>query len=141
MSVQAFDSLRTARDTAPVLSSGKQTPPLRGVFLMGSAERRAKVWVDFGLLRQALDPPFGLQSRDRGDGLTAGEPVQRWERVSIQVGGPVSDDQRMAGGAASNDGERDEAVASQLLCDSVAVRKTGYLRVPVSPVCAADVRH
>src|SRR5512133_1034217 len=53
-------------------------------------------------LRPALDASLGLEPRDLGDQLRAGQVVRRWERGAVSVARPLLGHRRTAVGAADD---------------------------------------
>ena len=60
--------------------------------------------------------------------VRAGQPVKGRERIAVWVPREVPDDQRMACGAAKQDGEWNRGLSAELGRDGRAIGGAGYLR-------------
>jgi hypothetical protein len=126
--VQAFDALAGPADTAPRFGSFEIRTSLARVRLVCPPQVDAKVRVDGGFVLQALDPALRLQRADPLDGVGAGQPVEGREGMAGVVVGLVADDERVAVGAAGDDGEASLRWAPQLRGDGGEVSSGGDRR-------------
>src|SRR5579884_2701643 len=104
-------------DGGAVVAAGRvagELTPHAPLLVVAGREACGEPGLDAGGFAPALDPSGGLEPRDGGDEMPAGEVVRGGERLAVHPVGALLGDGRSAEGAADRDSPERARLASQL---------------------------